>query len=79
MIITSGNIDKLAKYQRLQITEVWFWENNQISIYRLQGNDYQKISQSEFMPDLDISLLIRCLMMDNILTARTEFINGIRK
>ena len=33
--ITSDSIDKLEKYKRFNITEVWFWENNQISVYHL--------------------------------------------
>lgn len=32
VIITSGNIKKLAKYRRLQILEVWFWEDNNLSL-----------------------------------------------
>ena len=28
--LPSGGIDKLEKYKRLKIAEVWFWENNQL-------------------------------------------------
>ena len=28
VIITSGNINKLEKYRRVEIPEVWFWQNN---------------------------------------------------
>ncbi|MDF0551839.1 Uma2 family endonuclease [Kamptonema sp. UHCC 0994] len=75
--ITSGNSIKLAKYQRLKIAEVWIWENNQLSIYRLQGDDYQQISRSEFLPNLDLDLLVRCVLMPSIFEARNEFIKGI--
>jgi Uma2 family endonuclease len=34
VIITSGSIDKLEKYKHFNIPEVWFWENNQLSLYR---------------------------------------------
>jgi Uma2 family endonuclease len=76
--ITSGGIDKLAKYQRLKIAEVWFWENNQLVLYRLREDNYEQISRSEFLPDLDIALLVRCVQISDILTARNEFMNGIR-
>jgi len=76
--ITSGGIDKLEKYQRLKIAEVWFWENNQIVLYRLREDNYQQIYQSEFLPDLDIALLGRCVQIPDILAARNEFINGIK-
>jgi len=77
--ITSGGIDKLEKYKRLKIAEVWFWENNQLLLYRLRENSYEQISSSEFLPDLDVALLVRCVQMSDILVARTEFINGMRQ
>jgi Uma2 family endonuclease len=75
--ITSGNSIKLAKYKRLKIVEVWIWENNQLSVYRLRGDDYHQITRSEFLPDLDLDLLVRCVLMPSIIEARTEFIKGI--
>lgn len=77
--ITSGGIDKLEKYKRFKIAEVWFWENNQILLYRLCENSYEQVSSSEFLPELDIALLMPCVQMPDILVARTEFINGMRQ
>jgi Uma2 family endonuclease len=76
--ITSGGIDKLEKYKRLKIAEVWFWENNQLLLYRLREQHYDQISKSEFLPDLDMTLLVRCVQMSDILAARTEFMKGMR-
>lgn len=77
--ITSGSTNKLAKYLRLRIPEVWFWENNRLAVYRLREDDYEQVSRSEFLPDLDLELLVRCVLMPSIIEARTEFINGIRQ
>jgi len=77
--ITSGSIDKLEKYKRFNITEVWFWENNQLSLYHLKNDDYELINQSELLPDINIDLLVRCVLMSSILEARTEFIKGMKK
>ena len=77
--ITSGSIDKLEKYKRFNITEVWFWENNQLSLYHLKNDNYEQINQSELLPDFDIDLLISCVLMPSIIEARTEFIKGIKK
>jgi Uma2 family endonuclease len=77
--LTSGGKDKLEKYKRFKITEVWFWENNQISIYQFCNDNYEQISRSEFLPDLDLALLVRCVLMPDIVDARTEFLNGIRQ
>lgn len=78
VIISSGDLTKLVKYKRLRITEVWFWENNQLSVYRLRGDDYEQISRSEFLPELDLDLLVRCVLMPSIIEARNEFIKGIQ-
>jgi Uma2 family endonuclease len=76
--ITSGSTNKLAKYLRLRIPEVWFWENNQLSVYALRENDYEQVSRSELLPELDLELLVRCVLMPSIIEARMEFIKGIR-
>ncbi|MEG4114003.1 MULTISPECIES: Uma2 family endonuclease [unclassified Microcoleus] len=77
--ITSGSTNKLAKYLRLRIAEVWFWENNQLAVYRLREDDYEQVSRSEFLPELDLELLVRCVLMPSRIEARTEFLNGIRQ
>ncbi|RCJ23574.1 hypothetical protein A6S26_00500 [Nostoc sp. ATCC 43529] len=77
--ITSGSIDKLEKYKRFNISEVWFWENNQISLYHLSNNNYEQTAQSKLLPDLNINLLARCVLMPSIIEAKTEFIKGIRQ
>ncbi|MBX9258178.1 Uma2 family endonuclease [Desmonostoc muscorum CCALA 125] len=77
--ITSGSIDKLEKYKRFKIPEVWFWENNQLSLYHLTNENYEEIAQSKLLPELDINLLVRCVLMDSILEARKEFIKSIRR
>jgi Uma2 family endonuclease len=76
--LTSGGKDKLEKYKRFKISEVWIWENNQIAIYRFSNDNYTQIYQSEFLPDLDLALLMRCVLMSDIVDARTEFIKRIR-
>ena len=32
VVLTSGNLDKLEKYRRFGILEMWFWEDNQIQV-----------------------------------------------
>ncbi|MEG4320338.1 MULTISPECIES: Uma2 family endonuclease [unclassified Microcoleus] len=76
--ISSGSTNKLAKYLRLRIPEVWFWENNRLAVYRLRDDDCGQVSRSEFLPELDLALLLRCVLMPSIIEAKTEFINGIR-
>ena len=77
--ITSGSTNKLAKYLRLRIPEVWFWENNQLAVYGLREDNYEQVSRSELLPQLDLELLVRCVLMPSRIEARTEFLNGVRQ
>lgn len=76
--ITSGSTNKLAKYLRLRISEVWFWENNQLAVYRLREDNYEQVSRSELLPELDLELLVRCVLMPSRIEARQEFLRGIQ-
>ena len=76
--ITSGSTNKLAKYLRVRIPEVWFWENNQLAVYGLREDNYEQVSRSELLPELDLELLVRCVLMPSRIEARREFIQGIR-
>jgi Uma2 family endonuclease len=73
IVVTSGGIDKLKAYQRLQIPEVWFWEKQNLSLYALRAESYISIAQSEVLPTLDLDLLTRCIHMDNHVQALQEF------
>ncbi len=77
VILSSGNLKKLEKYQLFKIREVWFWEKNELSIYHLEGEDYEKINSSKILPDLDIKLLVRCIQMSSKLEAMSTFIKAL--
>lgn len=80
VVYTSGGKNKLDKYKRLKIQEVWFWQKENISIYRLRGEEYEQISPSEFFPNLDISLLVKCSLIHlrdkNMTKAMSEFLKS---
>jgi Uma2 family endonuclease len=73
VIVTSGGIDKLTAYQRLQIPEVWFWEKGKLSIYALGDAGYIQIDRSQVLPSLDIPLLVSCIDIPNHLQAIKRF------
>jgi len=73
VIMTSGSTNKLAKYLRLRIPEVWFWENNQLDVYGLREDNYEQVSISELLPELDLELLVRCVLMPSRIEARSLF------
>ncbi len=57
VVVTSGGINSLEIYQGLKVPEVWFWQKSQFFLYSIQENGYDKISRSQFLPDLDFELL----------------------
>jgi Uma2 family endonuclease len=75
--LTSGGKGKLEKYKRFEIAEVWFWENNQLSVYHFRGEEYEKVILSELLPELDLELLARCVQMPSKLEAMKEFRKNI--
>lgn len=75
--IYSGGIDKLAVYQGLGVPEVWFWQGGKFSLYRLRGQGYEVIAKSEFVPELDLSLLARYVRPSDQTQAVKDFLNAI--
>ncbi|MFN9858053.1 MAG: RNA-guided endonuclease TnpB family protein, partial [Pseudanabaena sp.] len=59
------------------VPEVWFWEDGAIAIYCLENHQYVKVSQSQVLPNLDLTLLCRCLLLSSPLAALREFRKGI--
>ncbi|MBW4601169.1 MAG: Uma2 family endonuclease [Calothrix sp. FI2-JRJ7] len=85
--ITSGNVEKLEVYRRLGVTEVWMWKINGFSLYHLREETplrfidtygYERITKSEFLPDLDISLLERCAVITDLVECIDEFEQGLK-
>ncbi len=76
VVVTSGGIDKLEAYKRLQIPEVWFWGNSRLSLYALGEAGYEQIASSELLPELDIALFVRCMNIENHVEAVKEFRSG---
>ena len=73
VVVTSGGINKLEAYKRLQIPEVWFWENGALRMYSLGADGYAEVDRSFVLPDLDVVLLVRCINIENHLQAMREF------
>lgn len=75
VIFTSSGTNKLARYKALGVTEVWFWEDGVLTLYRLRNNGYVQIERSELpgLDELDVDLLRRCILM-----AETDFAAAVR-
>lgn len=62
IVWTSGGIDKLEIYRRLNVAEVWFWQNGRIGVHVLDEGRYQQVDRSRLFSDLDLSLV--CSLLD---------------
>ena len=78
VIITSGLLDKLEIYRGLGVGEVWVWQEGQLLIYRLRDDQYEQIPRSEFLPELDLALLIECAAIPDQHDAVTAFRDALR-
>jgi len=64
IVWTSGGIDKLEAYRRLQVGEVWFWKQDEISVHVLGRDGYAAHERSVCLPDLDLDLVCRLALVE---------------
>ena len=74
VIWTSGSIDKLEIYRRLEVGEVWFWKDGVLSVHVLSEGRYQPVERSALLPELDLALL--CTFLDH--RSATEAMRAFR-
>ena len=77
VVVTSGSPIKLQKYRLMGVPEVWFWEDGTLELYHLREQGYERITNSEFLPELDLTLLKRCILFASPLDALEEFGRGM--
>jgi len=77
IVLTSGGIDKLKVYQGLGVQEVWFWENQKLSIYSLVDTEagYEATATSQLLPQFDAVLLAS--FVDN--PSQTQAVKAYRR
>ena len=82
VFFTSGGPSKLARYELLGVSEVWFWQDGVFNLYRLRTDGYEIIDQSEIpeLKTLDLELLTQCVLIGETdwLGAVNLFKQGIR-
>lgn len=78
VVYTSGGINALEIYKRLGVTEVWFWQSDQFHIHHLRNDRYEQITRSELLPNLDLELLAKYVVMSDPLDALIEWRQQIR-
>jgi len=79
VVWTSGGLDKLEIYRRLDVGEVWTWRKGQIEIHVLRGGDYVRSTRSRLFPELDVKLLASFLEAPTALQAMRGYREALRK
>jgi Uma2 family endonuclease len=79
VVLTSGGVDKLTVYQRLEIPEVWFWQNDQLVVYCLRGTQYEQSDRSQLLPQLDLEVLATYINHPQPLAAVKKFRRSLRE
>jgi Uma2 family endonuclease len=61
VVWTSGGVDKLDIYRKLNVREVWFWQRGRLTVYELRGATYETIPASNVLKGIDLAELARYL------------------
>jgi Uma2 family endonuclease len=78
VVWTSGGLNKLEIYKRLEISEVWFWKRDSISVHVLGSSGYTSQSRSARLPDLDLELLCKHASVEPLNEALRLFREAMR-
>lgn len=78
VIWTSGSIDKLEAYRRLEIGEAWFWKDGVLSVHVLVDGHYEIADRSRLLPELDLPLLCSFLDYPSATEAMRAFRDALR-
>ncbi|KAB2887256.1 MAG: Uma2 family endonuclease [Kofleriaceae bacterium] len=78
VIWTSGTLDKLEIYRRLEVGEVWVWRDGVLSVHVLVQGRYESVGTSRVLPGLDLSLLCSFLDRPTATDAMRAFRDALR-
>lgn len=73
VIWTSGSIDKLEIYRKLQVREVWMWKNGAIVPFELAGEQYRRLESSVVLPGIDLNELLEFIEVRPMTRAVREY------
>ena len=81
VIFSSGNIDNLkASYQSIGISELWIWQNNQITFYWLDDNNYIEIESGKLLENISAKSFVKFVnrgFSDSPLLIKKDFLKTL--
>jgi Uma2 family endonuclease len=76
--LSSGGRSKLGRYRRLEIPEVWFWQDDRLWLYGWDGEDYEELRESRVLEGVRVDLLETGVQSGNLLAAVQLFSAGMQ-
>jgi len=70
---------QLEAYVALGVAELWRYENNQLQLYMLRGDRYQRISSSPTFPDFPLAEQIAAVLQQSISQGRSPALRAFRR
>lgn len=78
VVWTSGGINKLEIYRRLQIGEVWFWKDGAITVHVLVGTQYEPRERSACLPEIDLHVVAELAAVEPTSEAIARYLARLR-
>lgn len=81
VIFSSGSVDDLKKYQALGVSEVWFWQDNQLTFYYLTAGKYIEVADSICLPVLaakELASFVNRGLTESPLTIKSDFLQSLQ-
>jgi Uma2 family endonuclease len=72
VVWTSGGISKLEIYERLGVGEVWFWDDDAITVHVLTDRGYEQRDRSACLPGFDFALVLAMLKLPTLSEVRRQ-------
>ena len=69
----------LEAYERLQVSELWIFENSELRIQLLEDGKYKTSKTSLVFPDLDVCILIPQLLQEAFEIGSSRMLRNLRK
>lgn len=79
VIHTKPVLDRLYVYQGFEVPEVWLFEEGAFQLHRLKDGEYEPITRSALLPDLDFDLIARFATREDQHVAVRELRDLLRK
>ena len=78
VIWTSGGLNKLEIYRKLDVREVWIWKAGKIQVHALRGDRYVAVERSELLPAIDLEQLLTFVDVKPMTRAVTQYREALR-